>query len=93
MASRLKYVILLGALIGSLSYAEKAPPLLLNVINEAVWGAVIGAAIAALTVFLAPIAIIFLTFLFCLILFVVLAPMGIAQKAYNILTRFLWDEK
>lgn len=93
MPKRIKYVMVLGALIGAFLYAESASLPVLNVFSEALWGAVIGAFASALVVFLAPVVLILLMFLLAIMLLAITVPAGLTKSAHDALIRFLWGEK
>lgn len=93
MNIRVKQVALLGALIGAVLYAKEAEPSILPFISEALWGATVGAATAVAVIFLTPVMLILLTFLFSLLLLAILVPAGVTRRAYELLVSFIWGEK
>ena len=93
MNTRIKHIALLGALIGAVLYAKDAEPSILHFVNEALWGAVLGGAVAVAAVFLTPVVLILLTFLFSLILLAILVPAGVTKNAYEMIVSFIWGEK
>lgn len=93
MNGKLKYIMGVGALLGAFLYSRGTEAPFMNILNDFLFGAVIGAVLSGLVTFLAPLTLIALILFLTVFLIAILAALGLTKAGHDLLVKLLWGGK